>query len=281
MVLPSRASVCMSALKPTAAFASSPSSGSSKNTTGGLCSNAAVMTTLRRMPFEYAPSNLSVKVSKLRSKNAMNCWMRARAASCGIAYRAATISRYSNPVRDSNTAPDSGTKPTRRFTSSGSRRRSKPQIVAVPWEGSIMPVSIFRVVDFPAPFGPRNPTICPAGTSNESESTAVCAPNRLVRCWREIISSCFLMSQPGCLGDEKANPLACPDCQAVCQPFDGLALLGLMASIGLIAKHQAQQPIHQTCATVGSAHGDVRHDAHVAFAHDLHELHHGVALRAE
>ena len=70
-------------------------------------------------------------------------------------------------------------------------------------------------------------------------------------------------------------------CQAVCQPFDGLALLGLMASIGLIAKHQAQQPIHQTGASAGAAHRDVRYDAHVALADDLHELHHGVALRAE
>ena len=39
-------------LKPTAAFASRPSSGSSKKTTGGLWSSAAVITTLRRMPLE-------------------------------------------------------------------------------------------------------------------------------------------------------------------------------------------------------------------------------------
>jgi hypothetical protein len=141
------------------------------------------------MPLEYAPSNLSVNVSKLRSKNAMNCRMRRRAASRGMAYKAATISRYSRPVRDSNTAPDSGTNPTRLLTAMGSLRRSTPQIVAVPLVGSNMPVSIFRVVDLPAPFGPRKPTICPAGTSNESESTAICAPKRLVSCCKEIIQS--------------------------------------------------------------------------------------------
>ena len=106
--------------------------------------------------------------------------MRDERASRGIPYRAATISRYSSPVSDSKTAPDSGTKPTWRFTSKGSRRRSCPQIVAVPPLGSIMPVSILSVVVLPAPLGPRNPTIWPAGTEKESASTAVCLPNLFV-----------------------------------------------------------------------------------------------------
>ncbi len=59
-------------------------------------------------------------------------------------------------------------------------RRSKPQIVAVPSLGSRIPVNIFSVVDLPAPFGPRNPTICPAGISNVNASTANREPNRLV-----------------------------------------------------------------------------------------------------
>ena len=36
-------------------------------------------------------------------------------------------------------------------------------MVAVPPVGSSMPVSIFSVVDFPAPLGPRKPTIWPGG----------------------------------------------------------------------------------------------------------------------
>ena len=62
----------------------------------------------------------------------MNCRMRSRAASRGMPYKAATISRYSNPVSDSNTAPDSGTKPTWRFTSKRRAADQCPQIVAVP-----------------------------------------------------------------------------------------------------------------------------------------------------
>jgi hypothetical protein len=38
------------------------------------------------------------------------------------------------------------------------------------------------VVDFPAPFGPRNPKNCPAFTRRSTESTAVNAPNRRVSC---------------------------------------------------------------------------------------------------
>ncbi len=52
MAFPSCASVWISVLNPTAVLASSPSSGSSKRTTGGLCRSAAVITTLRRIPFE-------------------------------------------------------------------------------------------------------------------------------------------------------------------------------------------------------------------------------------
>ena len=41
------------------------------------------------------------------------------------------MTRYSKPVSDSKTAPDSGTKPTRRFTSNVSRCKSSPQTVAL------------------------------------------------------------------------------------------------------------------------------------------------------
>src|SRR5438876_9449857 len=55
----------------------------------------------------------------------------------------------------------------------------------------------------------------------------------------------------------------------------------LLAAIGLGAQHQPQQSIDHAGIAAGATHGDVRHDAHIALADDLHELHDGVALRAE
>ena len=81
--------------------------------------------------------------------------------------------------------------------------KSNPQIVAVPLVGARIPVSIFKVVDFPAPLGPRNPTICPAGISSESASTAVWLPNLLVSFCREIIMSLLFILQVWPFGDAK------------------------------------------------------------------------------
>jgi len=44
--------------------------------------------------------------------------------------------------------------------------------MALPALGYSSPHSIFRVVVFPAPFGPRNPTTSPASIANEIPSTA-------------------------------------------------------------------------------------------------------------
>ena len=54
-----------------------------------------------------------------------------------------------------------------------------PATVTVPASGAIAPTTIRRVVDVPAPFGPRNPQIAPSGTANETRSTAMTRPNRL------------------------------------------------------------------------------------------------------
>src|SRR5579871_3279378 len=67
----------------------------------------------------------------------------------------------------------------RRRTSTGSRRRSAPATIAVPAVGSSSVVSMRSVVVFPAPFGPRNPTISPAFTSRSTPRTASTSP-RLV-----------------------------------------------------------------------------------------------------
>src|SRR5437899_424514 len=52
-----------------------------------------------------------------------------------------------------------------------------------------MPHSIRITVDFPDPFGPRKPKIEPLATENETWSTAVKVPNRLVSFSQEIITS--------------------------------------------------------------------------------------------
>src|ERR1700739_402226 len=59
------------------------------------------------------------------------------------------------------------------FTSRGGPRMSNPATEAVPPVGVRKQVTIRIVVVFPAPFGPRNPTIWPFWTSNEIWSTAV------------------------------------------------------------------------------------------------------------
>src|SRR5215469_14497064 len=52
---------------------------------------------------------------------------------------------------------------------------------AVPAVAGMKHDRIFIVVDLPAPFGPRKPTICPFSTLKETSSIAVKGPYRFVR----------------------------------------------------------------------------------------------------
>jgi hypothetical protein len=63
----------------------------------------------------------------------------------------------------------------------GSFSMSCPAIDALPEVGARKPVSIFIVVDLPAPLGPRNPSTSPRLTLNVMPSTARSAPKSLVR----------------------------------------------------------------------------------------------------
>ena len=58
---------------------------------------------------------------------------------------------------------------------------SWPQMRAVPSVGIMKPASMRIVVDLPAPLGPRKPSTSPRATRNDTWSTAVKPPNRLVR----------------------------------------------------------------------------------------------------
>src|SRR6516165_4457943 len=67
------------------------------------------------------------------------------------------------------------------LTSWGFSRTSNPATLALPDVGGRKQVSTRIVVVFPAPLGPRKPTICPFSTSKEMLSTATVRSYRLVR----------------------------------------------------------------------------------------------------
>ena len=67
------------------------------------------------------------------------------------------------------------------LTSMGFSRTSKPATLALPEVGGRKQVRTRMVVVFPAPLGPRKPTICPFSTSKEILSTATVRAYRLVR----------------------------------------------------------------------------------------------------
>ena len=67
----------------------------------------------------------------------------------------------------------SGRYPMYSFAFNGSDLRLILLIKISPLSGSKKPVSIFIVVDFPAPFGPRKPTTSPLETDKSILSTAI------------------------------------------------------------------------------------------------------------
>src|SRR6202453_5328425 len=67
------------------------------------------------------------------------------------------------------------TAPTLRAFRSRSRYGITPATLASPEVGTMMPVSILIVVDFPAPLGPSSASSSPGATENETSATAVVA----------------------------------------------------------------------------------------------------------
>ena len=65
---------------------------------------------------------------------------------------------------------------------------SWPSTLAVPLSGGKKQLSIFIVVDLPAPFGPRKPSTSPLATANETPSTATIGPKALRSPFASIIS---------------------------------------------------------------------------------------------
>jgi hypothetical protein len=60
-------------------------------------------------------------------------------------------------------------------------------MVARPEVGVARPSSSRMVVDFPAPFGPRNPVMRPGASSKDRSLTAVTVPYRLVSAWTAMV----------------------------------------------------------------------------------------------
>ncbi len=75
---------------------------------------------------------------------------------------------------------------------------SKPKMLAVPALGARKPVSIFMVVDLPAPFGPRKPSTSPVATWKDRSSTATREPKRLPRFLVSIMVPYLFRRPPPC-----------------------------------------------------------------------------------
>src|SRR5215813_1004214 len=129
----------------------------------------------------------------------------------------AAMRRVARPVRPSCSAEASSKVPTAR-AGLGSSAKTLPATVARPASGRASPVIMRRVVDLPAPLGPRNPVMVPGSQLNVTPSTAVTGPYRLVRLVTVIMPlACFgrawrhigrTAAWPGPVGGEReAQPL--------------------------------------------------------------------------
>src|SRR5437588_8920697 len=92
----------------------------------------------------------------------------------------------------------------RGFTSGGSPATSNPATIARPPSGLIIPVRILTVVDFPAPFGPRNPRISP-GSTRSVKSCRAGRPPYSRRRWFVSIMKVWMVSR----SDPEIGPVRC------------------------------------------------------------------------
>ncbi len=123
------------------------------------------------MGWRITPSRCTVETSSL---------IRERRLELGMPRTCAMKCRNDSGVMSGYAGAPSGRYPILSLTLIGSSLTSCPQTTAVPEVGVRKPVTIFMVVDFPAPFGPRKPSTSPRWTWKETLSTAVNEPNRRV-----------------------------------------------------------------------------------------------------
>ena len=99
-----------------------------------------------------------------------------------IPYSAARLSRLS--LTDSSLSKTElwNTTPRLRLTLSGSRSMSVPHISTLPPSRASWPQMMFMVVDFPAPFTPKNANSSPFLTLKLRSLTAITSPKCFCRC---------------------------------------------------------------------------------------------------
>src|SRR5258706_2201957 len=88
-------------------------------------------------------------------------------------------------------------------------RTSKPASFAEPLVGAMKQVRMRRVVDLPAPLGPRKPTISPLPTWKERSSTATTPGYVLVRLLTSIMGQYQRRTRREELSDDESNPPSC------------------------------------------------------------------------
>ena len=153
---------------------SSPTVGSSRNSTRGECIRPRAISSRRRMP----PENSCTRPSRRSHSPTISSTTRIRSSviSLDMPYSSAWKRRFCAADRYTSSVESWKTRPMLRRTSRRLATTSWPATVAVPAVGSASVHSILIVVDLPAPLGPRKPKISPGATSNEIPSTAANSP---------------------------------------------------------------------------------------------------------
>lgn len=182
-VRPSAARPFINRLIHTTPSGSRPFTGSSRMSTSGSPSSAAATPSRCRIPSDNARA-------RFRAAPAMPvASSTADTRRSPIPLLRANHRRCSRTLRLGCRSPASNSAPTC-VNGRSSDAYARPPTVAVPPVGRSIPRIRRIVVDFPAPFGPRNPVTRPGATENDNPSTAVPPRYRL----RKSLTS--IMRQP-------------------------------------------------------------------------------------
>ena len=173
---------------------SRPVVGSSRKISGGLVIRLTARSRRRRIP----PENCAIGLSAASSRP--NCSSSrlpvARAAAERRPWSRPNSHMFSAAVRSSSTDAYWPVTPSSWRTRCGSRATSTPNTRACPASIGSIVASIFSVVVFPAPFGPRTPKISPWRTSRSTPSTARSRPKVLTRPTASIAAVAVIASLP-------------------------------------------------------------------------------------
>src|SRR6266545_5075179 len=151
---------------------SRPDVGSSRISNSTSLARAATKATFCRLPLEYVRPFFVGSRSNRRNRSS-------RFFTSTPPRSRPSRSITSPPVRFGQRFTSPGTYASRRCSWTASRQGSPPSRVAVPASARSRPSRTRIVVDFPAPFGPRNPWTSPVETSRSRPSRAWVVPKDL------------------------------------------------------------------------------------------------------